>query len=114
MEYAFYFITLGFGGALLLYAGIVAASGFDAIPRNNTVKVKDKQAYARKFAKILALLALPLVVGGLVGLWKIWVGGIVIAVGLALVLTNINKLTKIKKELNTGYDEPDPDEPKIY
>ena len=61
MEYAFAFVTLGFGGALLLYAILLRLTlDVKMIPRSWGVKMKDPKNYARTIAHIIAFLALAL------------------------------------------------------
>ncbi len=53
-------LMLCFSGALLLYAGLLALTkDYKMIPRGFAAKVGDKRAYALKFAKIIALVAVP-------------------------------------------------------
>ena len=67
MEYAYSILMFCFAGMLLLYAGLLALTGdVGLIPRNELVKMKDKKAYARQFAKVIALVALAPVLSGLV------------------------------------------------
>jgi len=85
MEYAFSFITLGFGGMLLLYAGLLRLTlDVRLIPRSSFVNMKDAKAYARTFADLTALLALAFLTGGWVGLYTgPALGAIALAVSLA-------------------------------
>lgn len=47
-----------FSGALILYAALLALTkDYRLIPRHYAVKVKDEKAYARKMAKVIALVA---------------------------------------------------------
>ena len=105
MELVFSIVLFAFGGAILLYAGIVAIGGYDAIFRNYATKVKDKKKYARKFAKLLALFGLSLVLGGAVALWRSWAGGVVLLAGVITTAMQANRLTGIVDEL----DMRDPD-----
>lgn len=70
MEKGFPILMLIFGGALLIYAGMVGRGNFDMIPRNYAAKVTNQKAYAREFAKVLALIALAPVICGVVGLLR--------------------------------------------
>ena len=68
MEYAFMFITFGFGGALLLYALILRlAKDPKMIPRSWSAEMKDPKEYAKTLARILMFLALAFLAGGWVG-----------------------------------------------
>ena len=70
MEYAFYFVTLGLGVGLLLYAGLLRLTqDVRLIPRSYGVKLKDPKAYARTVAHILCFLALALLTGAWVGFY---------------------------------------------
>lgn len=68
MESAFSILMFIFSAALLLYAGMIALFGVELIPRYWMVKITDKKAYARRFAKILAVTALAPALSGAVGL----------------------------------------------
>ena len=43
METVFPILLLIFGGAMLLYAGLVALCGFEVIPRTYSAKIRDKK-----------------------------------------------------------------------
>ena len=105
MEHVFSIILFIFGGALLIYAGIVAVGGYGAIFRNYATKVRDQKKYAKKFAKLIALFGLALVVSGFVALWRSWAGGIVLLAGVISIAMNANALTGVVDEL----DMTDPD-----
>ena len=73
MEYGFSVLMFCFAGALLLYAGLLAAEKRRPdllIPRfyASAGKVGDARRYARRIAKIVALCALSPLLTGLVGL----------------------------------------------
>lgn len=86
MEYAFAFVTLGFGGALLLYAILLRLTlDVKMIPRSWGVKMKDPKNYARTVAHIIAFLALALLAGGWVGLYAGPLAGLAVTVA-ALIL----------------------------
>ena len=92
MEYAYSILMFCFAGMLLLYAGLLALTK-DAglIPRSEAVEMRDKKAYARQFAKVMALVALAPVLSGLVALapWLSALTGVVgahVAAFLVLVL----------------------------
>ncbi|MBR3570819.1 MAG: hypothetical protein IKN96_08525 [Oscillibacter sp.] len=57
MEYAYSILMFCFAGAILLYAALVPGNP-GMIRRLYAAKVKDKKAYAKQFAKVLALVSL--------------------------------------------------------
>jgi hypothetical protein len=68
MEYAFLFITFGFGGMLLLYAALLRLTlDVRLIPKNYAAEIKNPKAYAKTMSHILAFLALAFLTGGWVG-----------------------------------------------
>lgn len=68
MEYAFYFVSFGFGGALLLYAILLRLTlNVRLLPRYDAVQMKDPKAYVKTFSHIIAFLALAFLTGGWVG-----------------------------------------------
>ena len=88
MEYAVSFVTLGFGGALLLYAIVLRLTqDVRLIPRSYAAEMKDPKNYARIVAYIIAFLALALLTGGWVGMYAGTLAGLaatVVALGLAI------------------------------
>ena len=68
MDYGFSILMFSFSAGLLLYAGLVALFGVSLIRRHWAVKMKDKKAYARGFARVLALTALAPAASGAVAL----------------------------------------------
>jgi threonine/homoserine/homoserine lactone efflux protein len=69
MEYAFSIIMFIFGGALLLYSGILALTkDYNLIARGHATKPKDKKRYALCFARTMAIVALSPIITGLAGL----------------------------------------------
>ena len=59
-----------FSGALLLYAGLLAFTGdCDMIPKKHAAKPKDPRAYARAFARMLAVVALAPMSSGFLALF---------------------------------------------
>ena len=95
MEYAYSIMMFIMAGALLVCAGLTAATKTLILPRRYKVsyKARDKKLYAVQFAKAIAIIACAFLVSGLVGLTKIYVlavilliagivGGIVIAAKL--------------------------------
>ena len=57
-----------FGGALLLYAGLVAVDP-SAVLRSYSVKTNNKKAYAKYLAKVIAVIALAPLLCGVFGLF---------------------------------------------
>ena len=88
MEYAFFFVTLGLGVGLLLYAGLLRLTqDVRLIPRSYGVKLKDPKAYARTVAHILCFLALALLTGAWVGFYAGPLAGLLaLAAALALAI----------------------------
>ena len=68
MEYAFSILMFCFAGCILLYSGLVVIFGSEFIPKKWAAKITDEKAYAKRFAKILALTALAPVLAGAAGL----------------------------------------------
>lgn len=70
MEYALYFVCFGFGGAMLLYAALLALTrNMRLIPRTTSAKIRDGEAYVKKVASFVAMIALALLAAGSLGLW---------------------------------------------
>lgn len=88
MEYAFSFITIGFGGALLLYAILLRVTlDVKMIPRHYAAEMKDPKAYAKTISHIIAFLALAFLAGGWVGSYAgPLIGLLVLAVCLVLAI----------------------------
>ena len=88
MEYAFYFLTFGFGGALLLYAILLRLTlNVRLLPRYDAAQMKDPKGYVKTVAHMVIFLALALLSGGWVGLYAgPLIGGIVAVVCLALAI----------------------------
>ena len=71
MEYAYSIMMFCMAGGLLLYAGLLAlAKDPMLIPKHHVAKMKNKKACAVMFAKIIAMMAAPFAVSGIVRL--IW------------------------------------------
>ena len=68
MEYAYSILMFCFSGAILIYAGLIAPGNVELIRNYWAVKMKDRKAYARQFAKLLALTALAPLLSGIVAL----------------------------------------------
>lgn len=69
MEYGFPVLMLVFGAALLLYALGVRHDPY-MIPRLYAAKITNLTAYAKEFAKVLAIIALSPVISGIIGLLR--------------------------------------------
>ncbi len=68
MRFAFSIIMFVFGGALLLYAGLVSVDP-SAMLRSYAVKTKNMKAYAKYLGKVLAVIALAPILCGVFGLF---------------------------------------------
>ncbi len=86
MEYAFYFVSFGFGGALLLYAILLRLTlDVKMIPRSYAAQMKNPKNYAKTVSHIIAFLALALLAGGWVGSYAGPLFGL-LTLGVCLVL----------------------------
>ncbi len=76
MEYALYFVCFIFGGALLLYAVLLALTrNIRLVPRTYAARIPDKEAYCKRIAACTMLVALALLAAGSIGLaFRPWVG----------------------------------------
>lgn len=86
METVYSTIMLALGGCILLYALIAYLCGdtFLLPPKTFSIPTdkKNKKPYARKFAKLMALIGLAFVASGLVGLTHIyWLALVVLVAG---------------------------------
>ena len=78
MDRAFSVLMFCFAGMLLLYAGLLAATGdCGLIPRLRAAKIRDKKAYARRFAGAVAITAAAPALSGVVGL--LWSEGMAVS-----------------------------------
>ena len=69
MEYAMYFVCFAFGGALLLYAVLLALTrNIRLVPRTYSAKIPNPEAYCKKLASFVAMVALALLAAGSLGL----------------------------------------------
>jgi hypothetical protein len=68
MEYAYSILMFCFAGAILLYAALMSSGDASMIPRLYAAKAKDKKAYAKRFAKALALASLAPLSSGVAAL----------------------------------------------
>lgn len=84
MEEAFSYMTLAFGGALLLYACLLWLTGdVNMIPKNQAAAIQNPKRYARTFALLILFLALAFLSGAWVGLFA---GPLVGALSLVICL----------------------------
>ncbi len=68
MDYALYFVCFIFGGALLLYAVLLALTrNIRLIPRTTSAKIENKEAYVKRIASFVAMIALALLAAGCFG-----------------------------------------------
>jgi cytochrome b561 len=92
MEYAFAFVTFGFGGALLLYALLLRLTlDVRMIPKNYAAEMKDPKNYAKTVSHIVAFLALAFLTAGWVGVYArplfgmlTLIGGLALAIWLSV------------------------------
>lgn len=83
MRYGFSILMFCLSGLLLLYAAYAGTSGDPkSVPKRHAAEMNDPQAYAKKFAALLALTAIAPLIAGIVGLFQIFPAGV-----LALILT---------------------------
>ena len=69
MRYAYSIVMFCFAGAILLYAALMSPGNAGMIRRAYAAKMRNPKAYAKKFAKVLALVSLAPLVCGLTGLF---------------------------------------------
>ena len=66
MEHAFSILMFIFGGMLLVYSAVLFATGdIKLVFRHWAAEIKDDKEYARRFAGVMALVALAPVIGGI-------------------------------------------------
>lgn len=89
MENAIPILLLCMAGGLLLYGGLLAATGDITMLRRRyrqSAKMKNEKAYARRLGLIILLCAAPFAVSGLIGLWlhgaHLWIPLLVLVAGL--------------------------------
>ncbi len=83
MDHNFSVFMFIFAGALLLYAAILAITkDYKMLPYRARIPVKPKnpKKYTVQLAKAVALVALGIAIGAVVGLWNMAVGAIVMVV----------------------------------
>ena len=101
MEDVYSIIMFAMGGGILLYALIAYLSGDTLIMFQKTYSIptdkKNKKPYARKFAKLMALIGSAFVLSGLVGLTLIyWLAVIVLIAGIVAACMIGSKIMKQK------------------
>ena len=69
MRYAYSIVMFCFAGAILLYAALMSPGNAGMIRRAYAAKMRNPKAYAKKFAKVLALVSLAPLVSGVTGLF---------------------------------------------
>ena len=97
MEYGFSILMLLFALALLIYAGWMALTkNYDMLPARARVSVdpKDKKAYTKQLAKVIALVAAAPALSALVGLWNLMAAVIVLIAGIAVCIWLGTKIMK--------------------
>ena len=68
MRYAYSILMFCFAGGILLYAALMAPGNDDLIPRRHAAKMRKPKAYAKRLAKVLALVSLAPLSSGIIGL----------------------------------------------
>ena len=69
MEYAYSIVMFCLSGGMLLYALFISFRKYDMIPKSHATNPPDKKAYAKQFAKLVALVAIAPAASGVVGLF---------------------------------------------
>lgn len=109
MRYGFSVLMFCFAGMILIYALMVWHGGFNMIFRHWAVKVNDKKAYARRFAKILAIVAIAPALSGLAGVivdmeespflpMVVFAVGLPVAIWLGVKMTEEKNRVQLRKE----------------
>ena len=97
MDNGFSILMLIFAGAILLYAALMALTkDYNMLPLRAQVSVKPKnpKKYMTQLAKAVALVAVPVALGGLIGLWNAMVGLIIMLLGVGICLWLATKIMK--------------------
>ena len=82
MEYVFSTIMFIFGGILLLYAGELAIfKSPKLIPRSYASRMKDPKGYTVQFAKVIAVVSLPFLAAGIIGLFQWYIPAAIVLIG---------------------------------
>ncbi len=84
----FAILMFAFAALHLIYAGIMyLTKDSKMVMRDYAVNMKDKKAYARQFAKVVALFALSPILSGIAAMvWSIGVGLIVLILASIVLL----------------------------
>ena len=70
MEHAYSIMTIIFGICLLLYAGILFIfKDVDLIPKSHMAKITDRELYAKRFALLIAMIAMAPLLSGIIALF---------------------------------------------
>ena len=81
----FSILMFAFSGMLLAYAGLLERTrDMQLIPRAHAARVKNRQSYTGAFARILAVVALAPLGGGIYALLDMRLGLVMLLVDLAL------------------------------
>ena len=97
MDNGFSILMLIFAGAILLYAALMTATkDYRMIPFRARVSVKPKnpKKYMTQLAKAVALVAAPVALGGLIGLWNTMAGLVIMILGMGFCLWFTTKIMK--------------------
>ena len=97
MENGFSILMLIFAGAILLYAALMALTkDYNMIPFRARISVKPKnpKKYMTQLAKAVAAVAVPVALGGLIGLWNSIAGLIFMILGVGFCLWLTTKIMK--------------------
>ena len=70
MEHAYSIMTIIFAVCLFLYAGILfIAKDVNLIPKSHMAKITDKKLYAKRFALLIAMIAMAPLLSGIIALF---------------------------------------------
>jgi len=97
MDNGFSILMFIFGAAMLLYAAIMAITkNYNMLPYRArvSVKPKDPKKYMTQLAGAVALAAVPILLGGAVGLWNVLAGLAVMIVGMVACLYLATRIVK--------------------
>ncbi len=87
MNYVYSIIMGCLALGILIYAAIIAITGStELIPRHYAARVRNKQIYARRFALLLVIVSAAPIISGVVGLFSILAGVIILLLGVAVCL----------------------------
>lgn len=87
MNYVYPIIMGCLALGILIYAAVIAIVGStDLIPRHYAARVRNKKIYARRFALLLVIVAAAPIISGVVGLFSVLAGVIILIIALAVCL----------------------------